>query len=111
MSDAPADAPKNSAKPSTKISYCPHLDLYHFCHVDGTEYFFDTPQLEKSIESYQRAGDHRQAEFMAMLTSFGRNFPHKIVAFDADGTAALTDLPARATPVVDAEVVPPAKTK
>ncbi len=108
MTDTTPKAAAPSA-PSTKISYCPHLDVYHFCHVDGTEYFFNTPQLEKSIEMYQREGDHKQAEFMAMLTALGRNFPHMETCFDETGKATLNEMPALPLPVVDAVEVKPSK--
>jgi len=80
------------ASAATEISFCPHLNLYHYRRADGSEYFFNTPQLEQSVEAYAKAGDPRQAEFMAVLTSFARKFPHKVVSFDAEGQLNLREL-------------------
>lgn len=76
----------------TEIAYCPHLDIYHYRRADGSEYLFDSSQLEKSVEGYQKQGDVRQAEFMAMLTGFARQFPHQVVSFDDRGNLNLREL-------------------
>ena len=89
--------PPKSIDPSqatTQISYCPHLDIYNFKRVDG-EYFFDTPALEASIETYQTTGDLRQADFMAALTSFARKFPHKVITIFPDLTFEIRKLSPR----------------
>jgi hypothetical protein len=70
---------------TTEISYCPHLNLYHYKRADGDEFFFDTAQLEVSIESYLKQGNSRDADFMAQLTAWARKFPHKTATFYADG--------------------------
>jgi hypothetical protein len=94
MSDAENN--KESGGPVvTKISHCPHLGIYHYVRADGSEYLFDTPQLERSIDSYQKQGDARQAEFMAMLTGFARQFPHQVVSFDEEGRLNLQVLLAK----------------
>jgi hypothetical protein len=70
---------------TTEISYCPHLNLYHYKRADGDEFFFDTAQLEASIENYLKQGSSREADFMAQLTAWARKFPHKTATFYADG--------------------------
>lgn len=97
MSDVtPIDKSKSDSASTvaTEISYCPHLDLYHYKKADGTDYMFDTEQLTKSLEVLMKQGDPRQAEFMAVLTGLGRRYPHKVVSFDETGKCCLRDLPA-----------------
>lgn len=80
---------------ATEIAHCPHLGLYHYRKADGEEFIFDELQLEKSIETYLAQNDARQAEFMAMLTGFARQFPHQVVSFDAEGRLNLRELHAK----------------
>ena len=70
---------------TTEISYCPHLGVYHYKRVDGAEFYFNTDELEKSVESYLKSGNVREAEFMGTLTAWARKFPHKVATFFADG--------------------------
>ena len=74
---------------ATEVSFCPHLALYHYRRLDGSEYFFDAPQLEKSIQAYLDNGDPLQAEFMAMLTGLARQRPHEVLSFDEKGQMTL----------------------
>lgn len=77
---------------ATEIAYCPHLQIYHYRRVDGVEQIFDSSQLVKAIETFQKQGDQRQAEFMAILTGFARQFPHQVVSFDDQGKLNLREL-------------------
>jgi hypothetical protein len=97
----PSAAPDVPASAATEISFCPHLNLYHYKRADGTEYFFNTPQLEQSIEGYAKIGAPKQAEFMAVLTGFARRFPHKVVSFDENGQLNLRDLLPQGLPADD----------
>lgn len=81
-----------AASIATEISYCPHLDIYHYKRADGSDYLFNTEQLEKSVEGWVRHGDQRQADFMAVLTGMGRRYPHKCVSFDDSGKCVMRDL-------------------
>ena len=89
---------KTSEKPEgsqqvvkTMICYCPELRLYHYLRSDGDEFLFTEDQLVASIEAYQAQGQTRDARFMADLTAWGRQFPHKIVTFNSDGTFLVAD--------------------
>jgi hypothetical protein len=77
---------------ATEIAYCPHLQIYHYLRVDGVDQIFDSSQLERAIETFQKQGDSRQAEFMAILTGFARQFPHQVVSFDDQGKLNLREL-------------------
>ena len=77
---------------ATEIAYCPHLQIYHYLRVDGVDQIFDSSQLERAIETFQKQGDERQAEFMALLTGFARQFPHQVVSFDDQGKLNLREL-------------------
>jgi hypothetical protein len=77
---------------ATEIAYCSHLQIYHYRRVDGVEQIFDSSQLVKAIETFQKQGDERQAEFMAILTGFARQFPHQVVSFDDQGKLNLREL-------------------
>jgi hypothetical protein len=77
---------------ATEISYCPHLDIYHYRRADGSDYMFNTEQLKLAIEGWAKQGDQRQAEFMAVLTGLGRRYPHKVVSFDDAGKCVMRDL-------------------
>ena len=90
---------------STEISYCPDLDIYHYLKADGTEYFFTSDQLELAIETYGKANDHRQAEFMAGLTAFARRFPHHRLSFDAVGKLSVKGVPKPHAPETPEDVV------
>lgn len=79
----------------TEIAYCPHLGIYHYRRADGDEFMFDEVGLEQAVEAYIKQADTRQAEFMASLTAFARQFPHQVVSFDADGNLNLRELLAR----------------
>ncbi len=95
MQEPPAPASSattGQSKIATKISYCPHLDIYHYTRADGSDYMFDTAQLEKSVETYAKEGNTREAEFMAVLTGLARRYPHQVVAFDESGQAHLGEL-------------------
>jgi hypothetical protein len=99
----PSAAPDVPASAATEISFCPHLNLYHYKRADKTEYFFNTQQLEQSVEAYAKAGAPKQAEFMAVLTGFARRFPHKVVSFDGSGQLNLRDLLPQGLPADTAE--------
>jgi len=88
----PAGQPVDPQSIVTEIAYCPCLDLYHYKRNDGADYFFDTPQLEKSIDAYVHQGMSRDADFMSVLTGMARQFPHKRVKFDANAQCNITDL-------------------
>lgn len=79
----------------TTISYCPHLDVYHYTKVGGEEYFFDTAQLEHAIDTHLKNGDARQADFMATLTGLARRCPHCLVEFNAEGRPTFRELVAK----------------
>lgn len=81
-----------TSKLSTKISYCPRMDLYRYWHVGEDDCFFDTPMLEKSIEAHMKNGNEQYASFMAQLTAFARKFPHSEVAFYESGEFKITKL-------------------
>lgn len=85
-------ADKNGGKVSTEISYCPHLGMYRHRTADGSDYMFDTEQLEKAVEAYIKSGDARQAEFMALLTGMARQHPHQVLSFDEEGVCVVRDL-------------------
>ena len=85
-------ADKNAVKVVTEISYCPHLGLYRHRTADGSDYMFDTDQLEKAIESYIKGANARQAEFMALLTGMARQHPHQVLSFDEQGVCVVRDL-------------------
>jgi hypothetical protein len=87
-----------SASIVTEISYCPHLNLYHYKKADGADYFFDTPQLEIAIDAYIKAGETRQADFMIMLTALARRYPHQVMSFNDKGECVLRDMPPAAHP-------------
>ena len=91
---------------ATEIAYCPHLRVYNYLRADGDQFIFDDAQLERSINSYLRSGDERQAEFMATLTGMARQFPHQIVSFDAEGKLNLQALLAAEIPRAQDEVSP-----
>jgi hypothetical protein len=77
---------------ATEISFCPHLQLYHYRRADGVDYLFDTVKLEEAIDGYIKQGDPRQADFMVALTGLARQYPHQVVAFNAEGKCFLRDL-------------------
>jgi hypothetical protein len=83
---------------ATEISFCPHLQIYHYRRADGSEYMFDTEQLKQSIDTLLKTGSAREAEFMAMLTAAARRYPHQRVAFDNDGNSRLTSLEVARSP-------------
>lgn len=85
---------------ATEISFCPHLGLYRYKRADGVDYMFDTAQLEVAIESYVKAANPKEAEFMAFLTACARKFPHQVVSFDERGQCKLAPLEAQ-KPYVD----------
>lgn len=87
--------PDDKMKGKTQISYCPHVDVYRYVTVDGQVFLFDTGQLEVSIETFLKDGDAKQADFMALLTSFARQLPHSVITFDEEGKADVTELVAR----------------
>jgi hypothetical protein len=74
-----------SSEVLTQIAYCDHLDVYFYRDATGTDYLFDTKQLEQSIQSYLNRGDTRNADFMANLTAMVRQCPHHLVWFDREG--------------------------
>jgi hypothetical protein len=80
------------SKVITEIAFCPHLGIYHYRTVDGTEYLFDSSRLEMAVDGYLRNSDAKQAEFMVLLTGFARQFPHQVVSFDEEGTINLREL-------------------
>jgi hypothetical protein len=84
--------PVDPSLATTEISFCPRLGIYHYKRADGTEYFFDSTQLEKSIKTYQEVGDLRLADFMVQLTSWAREFPHKLVTIFPDSRFEVRDL-------------------
>ena len=90
MTEPEKTAVKESA--ATEISFCPHLGIYRYKRADGSDYMFDSVQLEATINSYLKAGQSMEAEFMAVLTGFARRYPHKVVAFDEEGKCKLRDL-------------------
>ena len=81
-SEKPVVDPKDV---TTEISYCPHLGIYYYKGADGFESFFDTAQLEISIDTYLKQGNAGEADFMSRLTAWARKFPHKVAIFHADG--------------------------
>lgn len=87
MSDekSPEPGAEPAKKVATEIAHCPELGFYHYRRADGAEFMFDTLSLEKAIEGYLQQGDERQAEFMVMLTTYARQFPHVVVPFDENG--------------------------
>jgi hypothetical protein len=87
--EAGKEAPATAA---TEIAYCPHLGIYHYRRIDGSEYLFDKLQLESAIDSYLKGADVREAEFMAQLTAFARQFPHQVVSFNTRGELNLREL-------------------
>lgn len=91
---------KQEKRPSvaTKISYCPHLGLYHYTRVDGADYLFDTPKLEMAIDAYLKDGQSRLADFMVNLTALARLHPHQVVSLDENGQCELSDLLPEPTP-------------
>lgn len=95
-----------AGKAATEIAYCPHLQVYHYLRVDGVEHVFDQRDLERSIDGYLRNGNERQAEFMATLAGFAKQFPHQVVSFDEQGRLNLRELLARELEVDGAEAAP-----
>jgi len=89
-----AEQEKTEVKESaaTEISFCPHLGIYRYKRADGSDYMFDSAQLEITVNSYLKAGKSMEAEFMAVLTGFARRYPHKVVSFDEEGKCRLRDL-------------------
>lgn len=81
------EKPVESEKPAivTMIAYCPDLDVYRYWREDGLDSMFDGVQLVAAIDSYIKQAKARDADFMARLTGFARQFPHKVVAFDGEG--------------------------
>lgn len=90
---------EKSAEVRTEISYCPHLGIYRYRKADGSDYMFDTDQLEKAIDAYIKSGDSRQADFMATLTGMARQYPHQVLSFDENGVCALKPLTPAELPV------------
>lgn len=70
---------------ATMIVHCPDLDLYRYWREDGIDRMFDGKQLVEAIDAYLKQAMPRDADFLAKLTGFARQFPHKIVAFDHEG--------------------------
>ena len=107
MSDAKRDASSQAspASAATEISFCPHLGIYRYRRADGVDYMFDTPQLEATIQSYIKAADTMQADFMAILTGFARKYPHQVVRFDAQGKCQLQKLEEQPPYPVEADPV------
>jgi len=62
------------------------LGIYYYKREDGEEFFFNREQLEVSLELYLRQHDTKQANFMARLTGYARQYPHVMVVINADGT-------------------------
>ena len=76
-------------KSQTLISYCPYLGLYHYKRADGAEFFFDRDKLLKAVEAYLKQGDFQNADFMAVLTAYARQYPHMVITLFPDGTYTL----------------------
>jgi len=83
------DGTTDAANAQTLISYCPYLGLYHYKRADGTEFLFDRDKLSESLEAYLKQGEQRMAEFMAVVTAYGRKYPHMAVSLFPDGTYSL----------------------
>src|SRR5271157_5318146 len=78
---------KIDTQPATmEIAYCPHLGIYYHRDAAGEEYFFNRIQLEVSLEEYLKQHNLRQADFMAKLTGYARQYPHVMVIIKTDGT-------------------------
>jgi len=90
--EAVESATKPVGSAATEISFCPHLGIYRYKRADGVDYMFDNVQLEQAIESYIKAANPREAEFMAFLTACARKCPHQVVAFDEHGQCNLQEL-------------------
>lgn len=103
MADAANAANAANKSFSAKISFCPHLGLYHYVQAGGTEYFFTSDKLVETIQSYVDGGDVERAEFMAGLTAFARRFPHHVLVFDKDGKVDLKELVAAPAPAEEPE--------
>lgn len=88
----PTDGTTDPSQATTQISYCPLLDIYHYWRADGTDYLFDTHALLTTVETYLREGKERLAEFMGQLTSWARQFPHKLVTIHPDGRFEVRNL-------------------
>jgi hypothetical protein len=91
---------------TTMISYCPHLDIYYYKGTDELESFFDTVQLEISIDTYLRQGNAGEADFMSRLTAWARKFPHKVAVFHADGRFEVRKLEPHKDKVEAVDAVP-----
>jgi len=66
-----------------QISYCPDLGLYHHVRPDGESYF-TARDVRLEIDKYLAEGRVKEAEFLAGLTAWARDFPHKVTTFYAD---------------------------
>ena len=90
---------------TTEISFSPHLGIYHYKRGDGEEWFFNTEQLEASIDAYLKQGNAQEADFMGGLTAWARKFPHKVAVFYPDGRFEVRKIESRKDEAVDAELI------
>lgn len=103
------------------ICYCPDLRLYHYDLRDDTivppksnvvaDYKFTEEELVEILEDMVSQDKRTQAEMMAILTGYGRLYPHKLVDFYTDDDGALQIKGSRdVEPLVETSVETPAET-
>jgi|WetSurMetagenome_2_1015567.scaffolds.fasta_scaffold425888_2 hypothetical protein len=83
------DPAKTDPSANVSISHCPDLGIYHYAKLGEPDCMFTHAQLVCVLDEHMKEGRKDQAEVMALLTGFARQYPHQVVSFDESGQCSI----------------------